>query len=105
MYSPFAIGLTVLDEVFHPLLNILSIWAEYIFWVTGSRAGVVVSTVTFDEPLDEPEVLGVDVTIPPVSGIYVNCGWLYPLSCRILSRSVSAPSGAQSLKFHIEHTI
>ena len=105
MYSPLAIGLTVLDEVFHPLLNILSMWAVYMSWVTGARAGMVVSTVTFDEPLDEPEVLGVDVTIPPVSGMYVSCGWLYPLSSRILNRSVSAPAGTQSLKFQIEQTI
>ena len=105
MYSPLAIGFTVLDEVFHPLLNILSIWAEYISWVTGSRGGVVVSTVTFDELLDEPEELGVDVTTPPVSGMYVSCGGLYPVSSRILSRSVSAPAGTQSLKFQIEQTI
>jgi hypothetical protein len=76
MYSPLAIGLTVLDEVFHPLLNILSIWAEYISWVTGSRAGVVVSTVTFELALDAPTVLGSDGIRVPVSGTYVICGWL-----------------------------
>ena len=77
MYSPLAIGFTVLDEVFHPLLNIWSMLeTEYVSWVTGSRAGTVVSTVTFDETLDELEVLGLDGTNPPISGTYAICGWL-----------------------------